>query len=71
MNPHTGEIEDAGPMLVAGPPRIQASWFNPSSVGYWRSLRAPVSCPIDDLLCAGASHIKGGLYTIRSMNASI
>ncbi|KAK0103144.1 hypothetical protein ONS95_014944 [Cadophora gregata] len=69
-NPHTGEIEDAGPMLVAGLPSIQASWFNISSTGTWRSVHAPIHCPIDDLLCAVISHVKDGLYTIESLNAS-
>ncbi|WQF88320.1 hypothetical protein CDEST_13334 [Colletotrichum destructivum] len=30
-NPTTGQVEDAGPMFVAGPPSIQAIWFNVAS----------------------------------------
>jgi hypothetical protein len=69
-NPSTGAIESAGPMLVAGPPSISASWFNVANNPTWRSLHAPVNCPIDDLLCAIAVHIKEGLYSIDSLNAS-
>ena len=57
-------------MLVAGPPSINASWFNISLAESWRSLHTPLNCPIDDLLCAVAIHIMDGLYTVSSLNAS-
>ena len=71
-NPHTGLVEDAGPLFVSGPPSINATWINMDTGpdGHWRALNSALNCSIDKALCEVALHVQQGVYTIESLNAS-
>jgi len=72
-NPTTGEIEEAGPMFVAGPPSIRAIWVNLSpspSVSGWNIIGASLHTEIDKALFQVASQVQQGIYSIVSLNAS-
>jgi hypothetical protein len=70
INPATGEVETAGDMVMAGPPSIDAVWINLDSSADWKSVGAPLHCPIDKALCEVGKHIQNGVYSIISLNAS-
>ncbi|KZL86429.1 hypothetical protein CI238_02652 [Colletotrichum incanum] len=78
-NPTTGQVEDAGSMFVAGPPSIQAMWFNvkssPSSSGWKSGVYSVVSLNASvyslTVVCDSTATLSEFRQVIRTMRSEL
>ncbi|KAF7183556.1 hypothetical protein CNMCM7691_003835 [Aspergillus felis] len=72
QDPNTGEIQqNTRTDTYLGPPSVHVMWFNVHDSSSFRGLGATFNASINEVFITIADHVRDGVYSIISLNASL
>ncbi|KAL2702029.1 hypothetical protein AAEP93_006327 [Penicillium crustosum] len=72
QDPRTGEIrQNTRTDTFLGPPFVHVIWLNMHGNSTFRGIGATFAASIDDVFVGIADHVRGNVYSITSMNATL